>query len=101
MNFCKEQKYRDDSETFHSWFLSVDNASCKIGIPWHFCLNNNKTNSRHYAEMQDQLKMSPPPVLLNIISFVTRTSYLCKLEKKVMREIGVSRPQNALFFLTL
>ena len=46
-------------------------------------------------------KCLPPIILLNILSFVTRTSCFCKFDKYLMREIGVSRPQYALLFLTL
>ena len=48
-----------------------------------------------------QLKMSPPTNLIKYSFFFTRTSCFSKFEKYLMREIGDSRPQYALLFLTL
>ena len=66
----------------------LEYLSCHTGV------YTKKTHS-HYVERQDSTQnVSPPPILLSTLLFVTttRTSYFCMFEKYLMREIGVSRP---------
>ena len=60
------------------------------------------TSARCHAlcsKVKFNLKGLSPPIFLQILSFVTKTSCFCKFEKYPTRESGVSSTQYALLLL--